>query len=142
MTRLTILLLQPISYLTGINYSTIPNLWGPHQSPIMVAHTAQKSPFSLASLCSWQKSGTPPHKCPLSPFYCFNLSHTYLGLTNLPSPTIGGPIKAPKWSHIHPKKNLFSVILVFLAKIKYATPKMTPFTILLLQPISYLPGID
>ena len=107
LTLLTILLLQPISYLSGIDISTIPDHRGPHQSPKMATHTHPKTPFSLASLFSWLKSGTPPQKCPLSPFYCFNLSHTYLGLTYLPSPTIEGPIRAPKWPHIHPKKHPF-----------------------------------
>ena len=61
-TPLTILLLKPISHLSGIDSSTIHDHRGPHQSLKMVAHTPQKTPFSLASLFLWLKSGSPPQK--------------------------------------------------------------------------------
>ena len=50
MTPLTISLLQPISNLSGISISTIPNHWGSHQSPRMATHTPQKKLFPLNSL--------------------------------------------------------------------------------------------
>ena len=52
-----------------------------------------------------------------------------------------GPIRAPKWPHIHPKNNCFLSIFVFVANIRYSTLKMTPLTTFWLQPISYLTGI-
>ena len=45
MTPLTISLLQPISNLSGIGVSTIPDHWGPHQSPKMATHTPKKQLF-------------------------------------------------------------------------------------------------
>ena len=46
MTPLTISLLQPISNLSGIGISTIPNHRGPHQSPKTATHTPKKQLFS------------------------------------------------------------------------------------------------
>ena len=42
MTPLTISLLQPISHLSGIGISTIPNHRGAHQNPITATHTSKK----------------------------------------------------------------------------------------------------
>ena len=70
---------------------------------------------------------------------------SYLGLAYLPFPTIGGPIRAPKWPHIHPRNSCFPIISVFVANIWYFTPKMTPQTISLLKSyqtylgLTYLP---
>ena len=46
MTPITISLLQPISNLSGIGVSTIPNHWGPHQSPKTATLTPKKQLFS------------------------------------------------------------------------------------------------
>ena len=67
-------------------------------------------------------------------------SRYYLGKAYLPSLTIGGPIRAPKWPNIHPKNTIFPSIFSFVANIRYSTLKMTPITISLLQPISNLSG--
>ena len=56
-------------------------------------------------------------------------------------PTIGGHIKAPKQPHIHPKNTVFPSIFVFVVNIRYSTPKITPQTISLIQPISNLSRI-
>ena len=141
MSPLTISLLQPISYLSGIGIATTPDHRGAPSEP-QNSHTyTQKTTVSLPSLFPWLISGTPPQKGPHYPFLCFNLSQTYLGLVYLLFPTIGGPIRAPKRPHIHPKNNCFPSIFVFVANIWVSIPKMIPLPISLLQPISNRSGI-
>ena len=111
MTPLTISLLQLISTLSGISISTIPDHWGPHQSPKTATHTPKKHHFPQASLFSWLTSGTPPQIWPHQPNLCLNLSQIYLELAYLPFPTIRGPIRAPKRQHKHPKTTVSSASL-------------------------------
>ena len=59
---LTNFFIQPISYLSGIGISTIPNHRGPPQSPKTAARTTHGTPFSLAAIFSWLISCTPPQK--------------------------------------------------------------------------------
>ena len=54
MTPLTISLLQPISNLSGIGISTIPDHQGPHQSPKTATHTPKKQLFPYhIGFCGW-----------------------------------------------------------------------------------------
>ena len=57
---LTFFWLQPITCLSEICISTIPDHQGPHQNPKMATHTQQKTTFSIPSFYSWLISGTPP----------------------------------------------------------------------------------
>ena len=54
---------------------------------------------------------------------------------------LGAPSEPENGHTYTPKNTIFPSIFVFVANIRYSTPKMTPLTKVGLQPISYLTGI-
>ena len=137
MTPLTISLLQLISNLSGIGISTIPDYRGPIRAPKRPKKTTIfPSIFVFVNNITYSTPKMTPFTISLL-LPISNLSG--IGISIIPDHR--GPHQSPKAATNTPQKNCFLSIFVFVADIRYSTPKITTLTISLLQPLSNLSGI-
>ena len=124
MTPLTISLLQPISNLSGIGVSTIPNHRGPHQNPKMATHTPKNNCFPSIFVFGANIRYSIPKRTPLA----ISLLQRISNLSGIGVSTIlnhWGPHQTPKWPLIHPKNNV-SLAYLFLGLISGTPPQKGP----------------